>query len=645
MERGKVLLRKTESGSYIQVGLVTARRGKSLTVRTGTGDLAEQERLPGDITPDVGSYFHLLRLAPEVVERLLDENPTRVFKQLIQDAPGLTASDLKAKVGVSTDAVVNSAWELARPVLGADEDVTTSQGRSPKYRLRDDVRLDFLDLLPTDGPVDPEPVETSPAPESPDRSLADPSSEPEDPEPESLPPAPEVGGTLAARLAPVAPDLDLAAATDVARRPLSISLSVTRLSKAAQKDLIEPLGAADRRLIALIAGNLKGGLLEAEVAQLGTSDYEAVLRAALQEIQARPSPAKAFTEPLTDLLRRACKDGRLPAELLIHIAKVLADRRSSSEGLNLCLVHLAETFAVASAAEIASLDLRGLARAAAASPLTRSGGRVRLLSTLYRVSPDEAVATYWWPKSSLDELANASRSGLAAALDDERVAEHTVAPVVTDYLAGISARSGVAVVWGLPQPLARHVSGTQVAHALARVATHDKLLGSWLATLANADRVRALEATVTGLEEQASRDRETVSRAVAEADELRIRLRTTAEQLAESRAADSGNRDSHDRQVRIDAVRALAVLAAQVKQSTAARSDEALMRQVEHACRREGLEEIGSVDQLSAYDPERHDALSNNLSPGSPVTVVRCGYTWADGDQIVVLVKAHVVAT
>lgn len=68
------------------------------------------------------------------------------------------------------------------------------------------------------------------------------------------------------------------------------------------------------------------------------------------------------------------------------------------------------------------------------------------------------------------------------------------------------------------------------------------------------------------------------------------------------------------------------------------------MRQVEYACRREGLDEFDSGGESTVYDPERHELLSGSLLPGSPATVLRGGYTWGDGDRRVVLVKAHVMA-
>ena len=85
------------------------------------------------------------------------------------------------------------------------------------------------------------------------------------------------------------------------------------------------------------------------------------------------------------------------------------------------------------------------------------------------------------------------------------------------------------------------------------------------------------------------------------------------------------------------------MVAAQVKQSEAARSDAALMRQVDHACRREQLQATNAPGDQVTYDPAEHDTLEPGLQPGSAATVVRGGFTWSDDGRPLTLVKAQVV--
>ena len=114
--------------------------------------------------------------------------------------------------------------------------------------------------------------------------------------------------------------------------------------------------------------------------------------------------------------------------------------------------------------------------------------------------------------------------------------------------------------------------------------------------------------------------------------------------LATVRQAESSQRGARDRQPRVDLIRTLAVVIAQVQQSQSATTDAALMRQVQHLSRREGLDPVGQVGETLPFDPAAHEALTPGLSPGTPASVVRCGYTWTHDDEQVILLKAQVVS-
>jgi len=642
MDQRKVLLRKTPNGAYVQIGLIIARHGKSLTVQTSEGVIAEQERLSGDLTPAAGSYFHLLRLAPDTVERLLSESPERIFKQLIHDFPGLTEKELKAKLGDGLGPVADRAWSEAVPALAADQDVVPSDGRVPKFRLRQEVDVDLRDLVPPFAPtpgVNDAPLASSNGADEPAGSAGSASSSDEPPVTGPATPA----SPLMEELGQIAVEFGIRSTSHLARHLLAIGNSVARLPAPAQADLVESLKPEDRRLLSIATGRLKDNLLADEVGSLGAADYEEALTAGLAEIADQPADAKALVRALTRLLERAATNRSLAPELLIRLAKVFAEHRSK-DGVEVCLAQLSDALGGLSPSDLAGLDLRGLARASRSSSLAREHGRTRLISALYRVLPDEATDSRWWHGVTLEELSGAARGTLGTVLEDDRVALHTVAPIVRDYLGAVSSRSGAAVIWGLPSPLARHVTGEQLSQVLRRVSASDPMLEAWLDTLASTNLLRSLRERNADLEASLRRDQAAVRQATLEADDLRARLKTAADQLAAARLEDTSSRQAHDRQIRIDTVRALAVLAAQVGQSPTARSDDALMRQVEHACRREGLDEIGRVGESVKYDPQVHESLSQGLHPAGTATVVRGGYTWVEGDQTFVLVKAHVMA-
>ena len=532
MERRQVLLRRTESDSYVQVGLITARQGKSLTVRSTAGDLTSQQRGPGDITPDEGSYFHLLRLAPATVERLLNEEPARIFKQVIYESPGLTSTGLKEKLGPSMEAAGKRAWDRAKPLLEADPDVIASRGRLPKYRLRSEARVDLLDVLPDHAAATPSDgdfaVLTPAGPEKyaeasrPDAAYVDAKPSPVE--------ADVPVGPFVEQLGQTARELGLRSTSDIASHTLAVGAAVSRMPASAQAELVASLDPDERRMLSVSTGELKGGLLTDEVGALGVADYESALDAGIREIDSCPGETKVLTRALTQVLQRATKGRRLPPDLLVRLARTFSGRPMNENGLDLCLVQLSEALASLPTDAFTNFDLRGLASATASAPLSRTGGRARLVSTLYRTIPDEVTNVRWWAGATLESLADAARGVLGPVLDDDRVASQIVAPIVRSYVDGVSSRSNVSVVWGLPVSLARHTTGEQLLQALRRVGARDRLLESWLDTLAATELVRALQDKVDELEADADRGREALLRTANESDTLRERLRITAGQ-------------------------------------------------------------------------------------------------------------------
>ncbi len=135
-----------------------------------------------------------------------------------------------------------------------------------------------------------------------------------------------------------------------------------------------------------------------------------------------------------------------------------------------------------------------------------------------------------------------------------------------------------------------------------------------------------------------------VVHATSEAERLRSQVTKTDQRLAEARNAEAGDRRQHDRQLRVDLVRALAVLAAQVKQSDRGprRRRARCARSTTPAAAR-SCSPVASLATRSSTTRADHDALDPDLRAGSAATVVRGGFTWADDGKPVTLVKAQVV--
>jgi hypothetical protein len=95
--------------------------------------------------------------------------------------------------------------------------------------------------------------------------------------------------------------------------------------------------------------------------------------------------------------------------------------------------------------------------------------------------------------------------------------------------------------------------------------------------------------------------------------------------------------------LRIDAMRSLAELAIEVEELVANGAEaDVLIERVRVLAEINSLEPIGQVGVQLPFDPARHTPLAGYPDAGSPVSVVRPGYTWHAGDEDVLLERAVV---
>jgi hypothetical protein len=121
-----------------------------------------------------------------------------------------------------------------------------------------------------------------------------------------------------------------------------------------------------------------------------------------------------------------------------------------------------------------------------------------------------------------------------------------------------------------------------------------------------------------------------------EKERLEALLRQTHQQQVSFRAA-------QDRQLRIDAMRSLAELAIEVEELVANGAEaDVLIERVRVLAEINSLEPIGQVGGQVPFDPSCHTPLAGYPDAGSPVSVVRPGYTWHAGDEDVLLERAVV---
>jgi hypothetical protein len=94
------------------------------------------------------------------------------------------------------------------------------------------------------------------------------------------------------------------------------------------------------------------------------------------------------------------------------------------------------------------------------------------------------------------------------------------------------------------------------------------------------------------------------------------------------------------RQASIDAMRALAELAAEVEELTVNEVDApVLIRQVRAWVKRSGLEPVDRAGEETTFDRNRHKPISASIRDGAPVIVVRPGYVWKAPTEDLLVVR------
>ena len=127
-----------------------------------------------------------------------------------------------------------------------------------------------------------------------------------------------------------------------------------------------------------------------------------------------------------------------------------------------------------------------------------------------------------------------------------------------------------------------------------------------------------------------------VRAALKERDDLETRLRA---QYTDARVL----RAAHDRQIQIDTVRALADVVSEVEELAAAGADSLVTAERVRALAQSfGLAPIGRAGEQTTFEPAWHTPIGARPPDGSRVAVIRPGYTWPTGDEVVLIHKAHV---
>jgi hypothetical protein len=129
-----------------------------------------------------------------------------------------------------------------------------------------------------------------------------------------------------------------------------------------------------------------------------------------------------------------------------------------------------------------------------------------------------------------------------------------------------------------------------------------------------------------------------VRHALAERSSLQAGLRTGSAGSRERRGA-------RERQIRLDVVRVLVDVVAEVEELTAAGAEPAVVAErVRGLAEAFGLRAVGRAGEQTTFDPDRHTPIGNWPSDEEAVLVLRPGYTWHHGRDVVLVAKAQVAS-
>jgi hypothetical protein len=285
-------------------------------------------------------------------------------------------------------------------------------------------------------------------------------------------------------------------------------------------------------------------------------------------------------------------------------------------------------------------DKSAVARRFKSVPLDATGPRARVLGWMWRNHPADLADEMWWRGVEFDDLAAAATTPLADALESDAIASAVVKPLVVRRLASAKTRRQLLTSLAAPTALARLMDESDVQRAFDRVLRDDNIGRAWLVRLRNETRISELAHQVEIVTRQATEKTELLGKAQESMRLSDDRLQRMEARLGEAAARTNELRESQSRQIRIDVIRAFAELCAYVDGAADTQSAQRVRERVRRMASREGLTPSGVPGQTEPYDPQRHDVIGEPPAPRTPVIVTGIGYTWGEGADEIVLVRA-----
>lgn len=377
---------------------------------------------------------------------------------------------------------------------------------------------------------------------------------------------------------------------------------------------------------------------------------DAVIGRAIEEhrVHRSATDSKALASSLGFLLDRVLAEpiaARLSLSTILASAAALDRLRPQSDDHDAVVAALRASIVTLGPSgwqRLSAADKASVARRSARASLAPEGARLALLTTIWRFEPDQVRDTAWWEGATFDELAGVAGASTRPILTEPAIRETIVEPRTRRALDEATTRRRVMTVLAAPSEIAQTLNADEVRGAITRVSATDDLTRDWVTELSDAAGRFALEQRLEQADQELQSLRAAADEAHAAAAAATDRLRRAEERLLHASHSADGLRDSQARQIRVDAVRAVADMAAYVESALERQSPQRISARVAAIAKREGLTRLGEPGEEVPYKPSEHDLVGSPVEPGTAVVVRHVGYTWDGPDGEIVLARALV---
>ncbi|WP_433496829.1 hypothetical protein ACQP1K_17750 [Sphaerimonospora sp. CA-214678] len=588
MDRTEVVVRRPrQDGEAPRVGKVLSRERMTATVQwDDDGTIEENVQLGNqNLLAWEGSLRYLALVDPAELRKRFTDDPASVVVQLLREhQKGLKAAVIKSTLVDSGlgKAAVDKAWRAIQPRLTDRDDIELKQN---VYKWKPSAEAHGPDVLPSP------------------------------PEPKDAPTDAFV--TRLARLLGIGEPRPI---QDYLAAPLRTAVLLSQLEGMAIDQFLSELEEPDHRALSImllaIPRRIQGDPLPPEI-------YRDVLSAAAAELRVEPS--SALRTAAAWLLRRVTSSPSLPPELVgpvIQLALFLAQNPQKTE------LDALEAAALAISKALPTTH-RDLVRIAERLPFMPKGGRTALMAAVGNRWPKAILDERWWAGMTVQELADCAQGMFGRLTRSPEITEGIVRPLLERELAGVKTRARLSLFLGMPSQFAELLPVTAIVEAFKRTGQQDPVAVSWVDALRGQDRLNALVEDAQRAREEAAAAVELAEAAEGSRQELAGRLQRLEEELRDLQTMEIKTRAAQERQIKIDVIRALADLAAEVEELSAAKAaPEIVVERVRGLVATRSLRPIGRANSEANFDPQLHEPIYGTPEPGAPVLVIRPGYVW-----------------